>query len=75
MLRKWDKPFLTAFGKSDPITAGADKAFRENVPGAKGQPHVIVEGGRHFIQETNGKELAEIIVAFIRRSQTPAPAK
>lgn len=75
VFRQWTKPFLTAFGNRDPITAGAEKAFQEYVPGAKGQPHVVVEGGRHFIQETNGKELAEIIVAFIRRSGASGQTK
>jgi len=70
VFRRWKKPFLTAFGNRDPITGGADKKFQDEVPGAKGQPHVIVEGGKHFIQESNGKELAEIIINFIKRSES-----
>lgn len=65
VLRTWDKPFLTAFGDSDPITRGADKLFQAQVPGAKGQPHTTLEGAGHFIQETHGKQLAEIINNFI----------
>ncbi len=72
VFRQWKKPFLTAFGNRDPITGGGDKKFQDEVPGAKGQPHTIVDGGKHFIQETNGKELAEIIVNFINKSK---PAK
>lgn len=67
--RQWKKPFLTAFGNRDPITGGGDKKFQAEIPGAKGQPHVTVEGGKHFIQETNGKELAEIIVNFITKTK------
>ncbi|HEX4951149.1 MAG TPA: haloalkane dehalogenase [Blastocatellia bacterium] len=67
--RQWKKPFLTAFGNRDPITGGGDKKFQSEVPGAKGQPHTTVEGGKHFIQETNGKELAEIIVNFIKKTR------
>lgn len=65
VFRQWKKPFLTAFGNRDPITGGGDRKFQQEVPGAKGQPHTIVDGGKHFIQETNGKELAEIIAKFI----------
>lgn len=65
VLREWRKPFLTAFGDSDPVTGGGDQIFQDQVPGAEGQPHVTVEGAGHFIQETHGEELAEIIVRFI----------
>ena len=65
VLRTWNKPFLTAFGDSDPITRGADAVFQSQIPGAKDQPHTTLQGGGHFIQETHGKELAKIINNFI----------
>lgn len=65
ILRKWDKPFLTAFGDHDPITGGLAQPFQNHVPGAKSQPHVVIEGAGHFIQETHGVELAKVIVDFI----------
>ncbi len=68
VLRKWQKPFLTAFGDADPITRGADKLFQQEVPGCKGQPHATIKGGSHFIQETNGEELARTIVDFIAKT-------
>jgi haloalkane dehalogenase len=61
-LSKWDKPFLTAFSDSDPVTAGADKPLRERIPGARGQPHTTIVGGGHFLQEDKGEELAQVIV-------------
>lgn len=66
VFRKWEKPFLTAFGDSDPVTGGGDVIFQQQVPGAKGQPHTTVKGGGHFIQESNGEELAGIIVEFMK---------
>lgn len=66
VLRGFDKPFLCAFGDSDPITRGADAYMREAIPGAKGRPHTTVEGGGHFIQEDRGPELARIILDFVR---------
>src|SRR5690606_31581622 len=51
VLERWEKPFLTAFSDSDPITQGGYRAFVERIPGAQGQPHTIIEGGGHFLQE------------------------
>jgi haloalkane dehalogenase len=50
VLRKWEKPFLTTFSDGDPITKGGDGALQHMIPGAKGQPHVTIEGGGHFLQ-------------------------
>jgi haloalkane dehalogenase len=64
-LRKFEKPFLTAFGDSDPITGGANRLFQQRVPGAQGQAHTTVRGAGHFIQEDKGEELAQIVLDFI----------
>ena len=65
VLRRFDKPFLCAFGDSDPITKGGERAFIGHVPGTEGQPHTTIEGGGHFIQEDRGPELAALIAGFI----------
>lgn len=62
VLKRWDKPFLTAFGDSDPITRGGDKFFQEAIPGAKGMPHVTIKDAGHFLQEDKGPELARVVV-------------
>ena len=64
VLSNWDKPFLTSFSDQDPITKGADKIFQKIIPGCKDQPHQILKGGGHFLQEDAPIELSEIIVAF-----------
>lgn len=66
ILRKWEKPFLTAFSDGDPITRGADKVLQKLIPGANGQPHTTITGAGHFLQEDKGEELAQIIVDFIK---------
>ena len=66
VLSKWDKPFLCLFGDSDPITKGGDMVFQAMVPGTKGQPHTIIEGGGHFIQEDRGEVLAKHMVDWMR---------
>jgi haloalkane dehalogenase len=68
VLKRWEKPFLTAFGDSDPITRGGDRAFQSLVPGTRGQPHRTIVGAGHFLQEDKGEELAQIIVDFIEKT-------
>jgi haloalkane dehalogenase len=66
VLRRWEKPFLTAFSDSDPITKGADQLLQSQIPGARNQPHTTVRGAGHFLQEDKGEELARVVIAFIR---------
>ncbi|MBL9013020.1 MAG: haloalkane dehalogenase [Myxococcales bacterium] len=66
-LRRYDKPFLTAFGDSDPITRGADRVLQAQIPGCAGQPHRTLEKTGHFSQEDSGEELASIVAAFAAR--------
>lgn len=62
VLEQWKKPFLCCFSDGDPITRGFDRAFRERVPGARGQPHTTLKGG-HFLQEDDPLAFAELIIA------------
>ncbi len=64
-LGSYDKPFLTLFGDSDPVTAGGDKALQGLIPGCAGQPHATITSGGHFIQEDAGEELAAHLVAWL----------
>ena len=66
-LERFDKPFLCAFGDSDPVTAGADRVLRERIPGAAEQPHVTLTGAGHFLQEDVGPELAAVVIDLIAR--------
>jgi haloalkane dehalogenase len=69
VLRRWRRPFLTAFGDMDPITRGADRLLQQAIPGAQGQPHTTITGAGHFLQEDKGEELAAVIVAFLARTR------
>ena len=64
-LAAFDKPFLTAFGDSDPITRGAERGLQERIAGAQGQPHTTIVGGGHFLQEDRGEELARVVAGFV----------
>ena len=65
VLRRWEKPFLCAFGDRDLITRGADRYLIEAITGAQGQPHATLEGAGHFLQEDQGELLAQIVADFI----------
>jgi haloalkane dehalogenase len=67
-LTAWDKPLLTAFSDKDPVTAGFDRVLQAAVPGAKGQPHTVIEGAGHFLQEDKGEQLARAVADFVRTS-------
>jgi haloalkane dehalogenase len=68
VLRTWTKPFLCAFSDRDPITGGADRVLRAQIPGCEGQPHTTIEGGGHFLQEDRGPELARVVADFVLNS-------
>ena len=65
VLEQWQKPFLTAFSDSDPVTAGQHVRFQESIPGAKRQEHVTIAGAGHFLQEEKPSELATAVLRFI----------
>jgi len=66
--KQWEKPFLTAFSDSDPITKGGDRFWQDYIPGADGQNHTTIKNASHFIQEDKGPELANLIVKFIKNN-------
>lgn len=71
-LERFAKPFLTAFSDRDPVTQGGDRALQERIPGARGQRHVTIAGGGHFLQEDCGEELARVVVQFIATTKSAA---
>ena len=64
-LGSWDRPFLTAFSDSDPITGGMDAILQRHVPGAHGLAHPTIENAGHFLQEDAGDELGSVVADFI----------
>ncbi len=68
-LQRFDKPLVTAFSDSDPITGGGHRVFHKLVPGADGQNHVTVHGG-HFLQEDAPQELIGAIRRLMEVQET-----
>jgi haloalkane dehalogenase len=67
-LRRFEKPFLTAFSDKDPVLGHMAGTLSDPIPGAQGQPHTIIEGGGHLLQEDCGPELARVVTDFIART-------
>jgi len=63
-LQRFAAPFLTVVGDCDPYTAGFEQRLQRLIPGAAGQPHVVLRGVGHFLQEDAGAELGEITARF-----------
>lgn len=51
VLDTWTKPLLTIFSDRDTVAPDGWKPLVARIPGAAGQPHVILEGAGHFLQE------------------------
>jgi len=68
VLKKWKKPFLTAFSDKDPITRGGERYFQKMIPGAQNRKHVTIKDAGHFLQEDKGEELAKVILEFCKSS-------
>lgn len=70
VLSTWEKPALVLFSDSDPITKGGDLWFRRLMRIRKeDQPHIVIEGAGHFLQEDKGEEIAAHIAQFMAETQ------
>ena len=68
VLTEWQGEVLTLFSDMCPYSKGGEMPFQKFMPGGKGQPHEIIKGGGHFVQEDKGELLAEKIVAWLGKS-------
>lgn len=77
VLKKWNKPFITCFGDSDPVTRNSDKVLQKSIPGALKykNKHSIIKDGGHFIQNDKPNELVNIIVDLIQTTKNNINAK
>jgi len=66
VLERFEKPFLTAFSDSDPITKGGDERLHARIPGCRGQAHVTIKSGGHFLQEDQPEEISDVLDRFIK---------
>lgn len=65
----WTKPFLTIFSEDDAISPNAEIRFQQKIPGAQGQPHLLIPNTGHFIREDVPERMFIILDEFIRLNQ------
>lgn len=68
VLRKFDKPFMCAFSDNDPVTAGGEKKFIEQVPGCEGVKHRTIPGAGHFVQQDKPEHCVQAILDVTGRN-------
>lgn len=73
ILSAFDRPFLTLFSDTDPITAGVDKILQMIIVGAQNQAHATITQGGHFLQEDKPEEIVKHMIKFIE--DNPLPSK
>lgn len=66
VLEGFDRPVLTAFSDSDPVTKGGEEPFQRRIPGAQGVNHVTITDGGHFLQEDQPEQLSRAIIDFMK---------
>ncbi|MBV8063560.1 MAG: alpha/beta fold hydrolase [Nevskia sp.] len=66
VLERFERPFRTAFSDGDPFTKPWEAVFQQRVPGARGQPHAVIRGAGHFLQEEQGEALAQVLLDLMR---------
>jgi haloalkane dehalogenase len=65
VLERWGRPFLTLYSDKDIVAPTGWQTLVARVPGAKGQPHEILEGGGHFLQEDVPDEYNRALLAWL----------
>jgi haloalkane dehalogenase len=63
-LRAWEKPFVTLWCDAHPVVGGADRFWREGVPGAAGRDHVAVEEASFYLVEDRPDLVTEAVVGL-----------
>ena len=65
ILHTFEKPFLTAYNTPNSVEA---LRFQQEIPGARGQNHVVFENSGHYPQDDVGEEFARVVIEFARTS-------
>jgi haloalkane dehalogenase len=68
VLRTFDKPFMLAFSDDDPVTAGGDRKFVEQVPGCQGVAHRTIANAGHFLQQDQPEQCVKAILDITGRA-------
>lgn len=67
VLERFERPFVTLYSDRDIVAPRGWQAFVERVPGARGQPHAVLAGGGHFLQEDLPAAYTAALLAWLGR--------
>jgi hypothetical protein len=73
-LKSYEKPFLTIWGGNDVGMLGScetQKKLITEIPGADGQPHARLSEAGHFLQNDQGEEIAQRLIASYKKDSEP----
>jgi haloalkane dehalogenase len=62
VLKQFDKSFMCAFADDDPVTAGGNKPFLEQIPGCQGVEHRTIDPAGHFLQQDQPEQCVQAIL-------------
>jgi haloalkane dehalogenase len=65
VLETFTKPVVTIFSDQDIVAPEGWRPIVERIPGATGEPHVILEGGGHFLTEDIPEQYNEVLLAWL----------
>lgn len=65
VLEHYAKPVLTLFSDRDIVAPKGWKEIVARIPGAAGQPHRVLEGGGHFLQEDIPGDYNAALIAWL----------
>ena len=74
VLEQFERPFVTIFSDRDVVAPTGYIPLVQRVPGAKGQPHVILEGGGHFVQEDIPEAFNAALLDWMASTPSRVPA-
>jgi len=66
VLDDFTRPFLTLYSDQDAVAPEEWRPFVARVPGAVGQPHTILAGGGHFLQEDVPAAYTDVLVSWLK---------
>jgi len=65
VLETFDRPLVTIFSDQDQVAPTGYRPLVERIAGAADQPHVILEGGGHFLQEDIPEAYTDALLAWL----------
>jgi haloalkane dehalogenase len=69
VLDHFERPFLTIYSDQDVVAPDGWKPLVQRIPGAAGQPHTILAGGGHFLQEDVPEDYNRVLLQWLEDTE------